>query len=362
MRFAARLWPRFAFGMTEGLYLQAFVPPWLTSASSVGLGIIVGAAQLGFNGACTKSIAITGVLLALGIVFTGIAARVTMGLALGNIAAAVERELFRAGGAALPFWSAIITAASLAIVYTLLASLAVFIPLSARNVADGMRLPVLLRRRRYTTVAVRVSIATLLTVALVWIWAHTAPLLSRPVFTWRGRAAPSLSPELRLIEAYVLLIIAAGGCAVRAALGIAVPALKVPPDGNDVVRGQIRDRAHRAAKWPRGVRVIVRTSQMTFLLSGLCVSIAEALILAVILGLYNMMWNYNWCARSPLVARLRRMGTSLRIGLWIFAVLLSAWILTASSAAGSWPVLLMVAVSLLVASVFFGPVEMSRPQ
>jgi len=194
------------------------------------------------------------------------------------------------------------------------------------------------------------------------VWVHTAPLLSRPVFTWRGRTPPSISPGSASLEGFMLPIVAAGACAFRAALGRAVPALKIPPDGNDVVRGQIRDRMHRDAKWSRWVRIILRTSQMTFILSGLCAGIADALILAVILGSYNTVRNYNWNQRSHLVARLRRTRTPLRIGLWIFAVLLSAWVLTATGAAGSWPAILMVAVSLLVASVFFGPVEMSRPK
>jgi hypothetical protein len=362
MMLAARLWPRFALGLIEGLYLQAFVPPRLTSGSSFGIGIVVGAAQLGFRDACTESMYITTVFLALGIVFTGIAARATVGLAVGDMTATLGRELFRAEDAASPFWSAIITAASLAVVYTLLASLAVFIPMSARSVADGTRLPRLLQRRWYTIVAARFSIAALLTVALVWVWVHTAPLLSRPVFTWRGRTPPSISPGSASLEGFMLPIVAAGACAFRAALGRAVPALKIPPDGNDVVRGQIRDRMHRDAKWSRWVRIILRTSQMTFILSGLCAGIADALILAVILGSYNTVRNYNWNQRSHLVARLRRTRTPLRIGLWIFAVLLSAWVLTATGAAGSWPAILMVAVSLLVASVFFGPVEMSRPK
>ncbi len=249
------MWPRLAFGMTEGLYLQAFVSPWLTSVSSFGVGIVVGAAQLGFRDACTEAIEITGVLLALGVIFTGVAARVTVGLALGDMTATVGRELFRAGGAASPFWSAIVTAASLAIVYTLLASLAVFIPLSARSVADGVRLPGLLQRRWYATVAARFSIAALLTMALVWVWVHMAPLLSRPVFTWRGRTPPSITPDSASLDGFVLLTIAAGACAVRVVLGRAVPALKVPPNGNDVIRGQISDYAHRAVKWPVWIRV-----------------------------------------------------------------------------------------------------------
>jgi hypothetical protein len=201
-----------------------------------------------------------------------------------------------------------------------------------------------------------------LTAALVWVWVHAAPLLTRPVFTWHGQTQTAASFEPLSHEGYFLLIIAAGACAVRAAIYQAVPACRIPPSGFAVVHAAIRNRLDQSAKRPKWLRVARVASQMTFMLSGLCRSWADAAILAGVLALCHGTRLYGLLSLSRPLALLASVPRALRAGICVLALFLMAWVLAASGAEGSWPMLVMVAFSLLVSGALLGQHETWRRQ
>jgi hypothetical protein len=356
----ARMWPRLAFGLVEGLYTPGTVHG-LASACALGVGLLIGGVRLGFTDLYTEAIALMATLLAVGIVFSGLGAGIALGIAAGDIAVTLGRCLIGLLTSDSSIWACAATVASRLLVYSVLLSLVVFIPQSARYAARSVRLPRRVAGWRAAG-AVRWVLTTALTVLFVWIWSETVPLLTRPLFTWSGRTPPVISPDSHAHDRDILLIVAVCACAARAALRRAMPACATPPRDYAAVRALVRKRLEQAEQQPTWRRVAWMTSVMTFMLSGLCQSWLDGALLAAAMATCYGAYFFDWFSSPRLTAMLARFPVAVRAAIWVGAWLLFAWAMTGLQSSGAWPAFAMAVFSILTFSVLLGAPQRSQPR
>jgi hypothetical protein len=356
----ARIWPRLAFGLVEGLYTPGTVHR-LASAGPLGVGLLIGGVRLGFTDLYTEAIALMATLLAVGIVFSGLGAGIAFGIAAGDIAVTLGRCLIGLLTSDSSVWACVATVASRLLIYAVLLSLVVFIPQSARYAARSVRLPRQVVGWRAAG-AVRWVLTTALTVLFVWIWSETVPFLTRPVFTWNGRTPPVISPDSHAHDRDILLLVAVCACAARAALRRAMPACATPPRDYAAVRALVRRRLEQAEQQPTWRRVARMTSVMTFMLSGLCQSWLDGALLAAAMAICYSACFSDWFSSPRLTAMLARFHVAVRAAMWVGAWLLFAWAMTGLQSSGTWPAFAMAAFSILTFSVFLGAPQRSQPR
>jgi hypothetical protein len=306
----AAVWPGLAGTLIEGLY-----PGSIAAASpSIGFcaGLVAGVINALVVGVLVQSIVVVGALLFVGTIFTGLAAWLLLGTFAGDFLYHLIRPIVPYSSYLTPS-QIVLRALPLAIQYSLLISVVIFIPRYARAVGGSLDA---LRRTRLGGFAGSVARLLLMAVAgglLVWAWVQAVPVLIRPLFTWAG--ASPLREAIQPMQTYGLSLVAVVIVALlaREVLARSNPGAMVPPVDIAFVRRRIALRARQYLLLGLPVRISLQAALTAFLLSGLLTSWTEALLLVALLVLFYCLRfgvivtrgrPLTWIHSFPVVARL----------------------------------------------------------
>jgi hypothetical protein len=216
------------------------------------------------------------VVMAFGFIGAALGSWLTVGFALGDFL--LFKHPLPAGTSALSVHGLATVRAPLLIAYGILANLTVLAPLGSYRVsrASAIGLRQAARCRAATEGVVHVIAAGV----LVGAWLVAAPVLLKPLQTWRGVAVPlsALSP---LRSAWAILFIA-GACAAGREVLEWRARVRHPSNATAVAIAPVRAMP-TGGIWRSMVAVLAGAACGTFLLSGLCVRPIDALILMVVL-------------------------------------------------------------------------------
>jgi hypothetical protein len=226
--------------------------------------------------------------------------------------------------------------------YAVLATLLVFVPLTAVGLREEV-----VRHLRLSRQWARPAVHALLAAVLVWAWAQAAAFLLRPVWTFRG-AYPDVPPIQNLqFDTWVLVLVAAVAASGRSLVeGRAVQRLPL------WLQEPVVDLAAARPRLPLQVAVPLRAFALMLLMSGLVASLLEAFVLFVAL-LVPLTAQALLGRERPVVAMVLRVPLVFRLA----AVVVAAYIIANAVVeprlfqSSFAPMLVAVVLSLLVAAV-----------
>jgi hypothetical protein len=329
--------------LKDGGYLQRWpqVAAWLPAAALL-FGLISGLWHFGPGPTYTFSLFLMALMIAVASSGAVVGAWLCAGYALSDFL------LYGHFGIQPEFNSLVTTGFSLMLAYILLALLLVRAVFLTNAIAR--RALSWIKPSATSAVAVQAVFQALIQGGLVWAWAHAAPSLIRPVFTWNGGYPPTEAMRPLQEDGWILVAVGALGGTGRAVAEYLAsrksPALPAPPDLQSD-----KKTAYSQLKTPPIAKFVFQSCFTTFMLSGLLATWLDAILLVVALFLIRY-GSYLLAGKLGLVDKLLlRLPWIVRfiVGL-AFSYFLANWIVTAmwSQTETFRPVLVSVVLSILL--------------
>jgi len=316
-RFGARLSSTLGLALLDGHWVGAIrVLSVLATPTALAVGIAIGWRQPGFEVLPTESLGLLVLFVAVGTASGQLGLAMVGGLAFGQLVlsdttwAYAGEDLSRASlvnGDAVDHLLRVVV--PLLIAYGVLAVVLVKMPLGTkavvRSLMPGDRSPLALR------IGIALVAQVALTAAAVYLWALAAPVLLRPVWSWRD-----LEPTVEAIrplqeDAATLARVGALAAALRLGIQALLVTMRSLAERVSAIEEELArplDAPPLYDRLPRGVRGLVGGALITLLLSGLLASWGEAAVVFVIVSGFELLRSgvipFPWGAWGTLMDRI----------------------------------------------------------
>jgi hypothetical protein len=266
-----------AFG--EGAYVTAW--PRLAALGPVltlVLGVVAGWLRLGGPEVFTQSLLIMALAVGLGFVAAQFGVLFTLGYAVGDLLLWRQPGFVTTG-----LTGRLVLIGGSLVVYVALGMLSAGVPLTVRALRAQTPLPSQWADAR---VLAETLLGGVYAAVLTFVYVQALPMLIRPLFVWQGQSptVASVAPSQRLAWVFVLVALVVGSVRVLVEYGAGI----IDPGGIqrriaavDALAPSVMERL------PAIVRVVLAAAIGTGMLSGLLVTWAEAVVLAVGLLVVN---------------------------------------------------------------------------
>lgn len=316
-RFGARLSSTLGLALLDGHWVGAIrVLSVLATPTALAVGIAIGWRQPGFEVLPTESLGLLVLFVAVGTASGQLGLAMVGGLAFGQLVlsdttwAYAGEDLSRASlvnGDAVDHLLRVVV--PLLIAYGVLAVVLVKMPLGTkavvRSLMPGDRSPLALR------IGIALVAQVALTAAAVYLWALAAPVLLRPVWSWRD-LEPTVE-AIRPLQEDAATLARVGALAAALRLGIQALLVTVRSLAERVTA--IEEELERPLnapplydRLPRAVRGLVSGALITLLLSGLLAGWGEAAVVFVIVSGFELLRSgvipFPWGAWGTLMDRI----------------------------------------------------------
>lgn len=316
-RFGARLSSTLGLALLDGHWVGAIrVLSVLATPTALAVGIAIGWRQPGFEVLPTESLGLLVLFVAVGTASGQLGLAMVGGLAFGQLVlsdttwAYAGEDLSRASlvnGDAVDHLLRVVV--PLLIAYGVLAVVLVKMPLGTkavvRSLMPGDRSPLALR------IGIALVAQVALTAAAVYLWALAAPVLLRPVWSWRD-LEPTVE-AIRPLQEDAATLARVGALAAALRLGIQALLVTVRSLAERVTA--IEEELERPLnapplydRLPRAVRGLVGGALITLLLSGLLAGWGEAAVVFVIVSGFELLRSgvipFPWGAWGTLMDRI----------------------------------------------------------
>jgi hypothetical protein len=272
--FLRRISAGLAVATTDGLYLAAIpVVGLLAPILALAAGVWIGINHPGFNKVFTESLPLLSLVAAVGAASGACGFYLAIGFALGNLQNLPNIPSRYLWTSDLTFYG------SFALIYLLFAFLSVGVPIAAKSLAADFILPD--RVPRWIRALVALSALIGLNALLVFVWAMSAPLLIRPLYT-AGGFYPDWEPYVPLQKNWPTIMLAAAcAAAARAVIQVAL-ASRQGFLSDRLTRFENRFRKSNRVKpllvrIPIIIRLVARAAFFTALMTGIFSSIGQAM-------------------------------------------------------------------------------------
>ncbi len=299
--------------LTDGLYLlqwppvAAFLPPLALVGS-----LLFGAFHFGARDTFTQSLVFMALVTVAAVASAHLGVLAWVGYGLGDLLLYRHPDAYRY---AFPE-SALRIFLPLLISYALLFLLTVWIPVV--TLAGRRALP-LADQPRAARVIKDVLLNAGLAAGLVYLWTLAAPVLIRPLFTWRGQSPPVAAISSLQETGWVLVVLAAVVGGARGALEhLAAGPLVVAASGRLLAAfAAVPARRSRLGNLPGVVRAALLALPLTVFLAGIIPTWVDGALFAVFLTL--LLWF--------------RVAMPGRLGPWVQGLVRVPWFLRLGAAA-----------------------------
>lgn len=279
---------RFSGGLAvagvDGLYiaarpaLGAFAP-----IAAAGGGFLVGALHPGFEVVPTEALWLIVLIAVVGTLSGALGLYLTVGYAAGDLMLG-EHPAWRFADDDV--MGLLARYGSVAVLYLLVAMLAVGVPVAAKSLAAEFMLPPTMPRPLRGAVGLAAMVA--ITGLLVFVWTQSAPLLVRPVFVWLDLIPTVAAIEPVQEDGAIIVVFAVLAAVARAA----IQAFMAGTVGRRNRMAELEERFRAAgpiepllSRSPLVLRLVLRAGLLTLVLSGLFAAYWQAgLTFLVLLG------------------------------------------------------------------------------
>ena len=274
---ARRLSAALIVTLVDGLYLAVW-PRVAVILSPLAFfsGLLIGWQHWGFQTVFSESIIVACLAVALGLMSGHLGALFVAGFICGDFVLYTFPHRSYSGGLFDHFWRTRIPSL---IEYSLLA-LPVGIPIWTKALVAELTLPASLSR------AFRFGVAVLahagISLALVYLWTQTVPVLIRPIFTWVGRNPPVAAVEPLQMGMTPLLILAVLASLGRMALQGSTAFQPGLGKRLNALHGKLNSASPVEPLWSRihpWIKITLRTLWATLMLAGMFMSWFDALLI-----------------------------------------------------------------------------------
>jgi hypothetical protein len=258
-------------------------------------GLLIGWKHPGFTTLPSESLTLLVVFTVVGLASAHLGLVLLGGFVVGDFflahtswtlpTAIVNRHDWWGGPAVASF---VHTRLPLLISYGVVAALMVKVPMGVKAITRPLvpdRAPLVLR------VAIALVAEVLLAAVTVYLWAVAAPVLLRPVYTWMGR--PPIVDAIRPLQEHATTLARVAAVVVAVRLVVQTATLAWRPLAERAAQYE-RAMAHSLARppivdrWPPAVRSFGIAGVLALLLSGLYESLAQGLLVFVVLLVFQL--------------------------------------------------------------------------